>query len=73
MSHDIDENILNSNIEFCIDEYVRKYEHRDMLREKWFGGCSLEELATRHHLSSSAVKNVIYGIGDKILLRASEM
>lgn len=73
MTHEIDENILNSHIEYCIEEYVRKYEHRRMLREKWFEGCSLDELDEKHSMSVTSVKSVIYGIGDKILLRASEM
>lgn len=73
MTHEIGEEILNSNIEYCIDEFVRFYEHREMLREKWFGGMTLDELAYKHKMSQTSVKKVIYGIGDKILIRASEM
>lgn len=69
----IPEDTLNSNIEYCINEYVRLYEHRDMLREKWFYGKTLEEIAESHNLSVTQVKNVIYTQGDKILIRASKM
>lgn len=69
----IDENTLNSNIEYCIDEYVRLVEHREILRQKWFYGYTLDELADKHNMSLTAVKNVVYGMGDKILLRAANM
>ena len=69
----IPEETLNSNIEYCINEYVRLYEHREMLREKWFHGKTLEEIAEIHNLSVTQVKNIIYAQGDKILIRASEM
>ena len=69
----IPEELLNSNIEYCINEYVRLYEHREMLREKWFGGKTLEEIAENHNLSVTQVKNIIYTQGDKILVRASKM
>ena len=69
----IDENILNSNIEYCIDEYVRLVEHRDILREKWFYGYSLDALAAKHNKSLSAIKDIVYGKGDQILLKAAKM
>lgn len=69
----IGEDVRNSCIEHCISEYVRIEEHRLILREKWFGGCTLEELSERHSMSISAIKKVVYGTGDKILLRASRM
>lgn len=69
----IPENVLNSNIEFCINEYVRLYEHREMLREKWFEGKTLEQIAECHSISVTQVKNIIYTEGDKILIRASKM
>lgn len=69
----IDENILNSNIEYCINEYVRLYEHRDILREKWFEGKTIEQIASDHKLSETRIKTILYRQGDKILLRASKM
>ncbi len=69
----IDDGILNSNIEYCINEYVRLYEHRDILREKWFQGLTYEQIAEKHKLSVTRVKDIIYKQGDKILIRASEM
>ena len=73
MKHSIDENIINTNIEYCIDEYVRLYEDRDILRAKWFKGYSFKQLAAEYKKTDSAVKKIIYGIGDKILIRASKM
>lgn len=71
MTHDIPEDALNSNIEYCIEEYVRNIEHREMLRESWFQGKSFEKIAEEHRVSTTTVKNVIYGLGDKVLLKAS--
>lgn len=73
MTHDIPEDVLNSNLKYCIREYVRKKEHRKMLKEKWFKGMTLEEIAAAHHGNLDSTKKVIYGIGDKILIRACEM
>lgn len=69
----IDDNIPNSIIEHCIDEYVRQVEHRDILREKWFNGYTLEQLAAKYNKSLTAIKSVIYNTGDKILLKATEI
>lgn len=73
MTHDIPAETLNSNINYCIDEYVRLEIHREMLRDKWFRGMSFEALAEKYHVTPQTAKNVIYDIGDKILIRASEM
>jgi hypothetical protein len=40
-----------------------------MLRDKWFNGLSLEAIAEKYDISLTATKNIIYGIGDKVLLR----
>ena len=71
MTHDIPADTLNSNIEYCIEEYVRNIEDREILRESWFQGKSFEKIAEDHGISVTTVKNVIYGTGDNILLRAS--
>jgi len=68
----IDDNLLNSEIEYCIDEYVRLIEHRQMLREKWFEGKTLEQIAEDHKLSVPRVKEIIYKQGDRVLLIASK-
>ena len=66
----IPKNTLNSAIEHCIDEYVRLYRDREILRDRWFRGLTLAEIAEKHDLSESYVKDIIYGLGDDILLRA---
>lgn len=73
MTHDIPPDTLNSNINYCIDEYVRFVDHRDMLRDKWFHGMTLEQIANKYEVSVQTVKNIIYDVGDKILIRASNM
>lgn len=65
--------VRNSDLEYCIDEYVRLYEHREILKEKWFHGLTIEELAEKHHISETSVKNVLYDVGDSVLIRASEL
>lgn len=69
----INPDILNSNIEYCIDEYVRLYEHREILREKWFVGLTIQQIAEKHSLSDTRVKKIIYEQGDDVLIRASKM
>ena len=64
----IDDNISNSEIEHCIDEYVRLIEHRQMLREKWFEGKTFEQIAEDHKMSVARVKEIIYKQGDRVLL-----
>ncbi len=69
MKHSIPENAKNSDITFLIDEYVRLERDRQILKEHWFGGMTFEQLAENNKLSVNAVKNIIYDIGDKILLK----
>lgn len=69
----IDEDTLNSAIEYCIDEYVRLIEHRQMLREFWFEGYTIAGIAEKHKKSETSVKDVLYKIGDQILLRADKL
>lgn len=69
----IDDDILNSAIEYCIDEYVRLIEHREMLREFWFKGMTISGIAEKHNISETSVKKVLYNTGDKILLRADKL
>ena len=73
MSHKIPENVTNSTLNFCINEYVRLEKHRDMLRDKWFMGLTLEQIAEKYEISDTQTKNIIYGVGDRVLLKASKM
>ena len=72
MTHDIPDHVLNSDIVYCISEYVRNIEHRNILLDWWFYGYTLEGLAEKYHRSLTGIKNVIYGIGDEILIKASK-
>jgi AraC-like DNA-binding protein len=65
--------VKNSNIEYCINEYVRREEDRDILRKHWFKGKSINELAEEYHKSDTVIKRLLYNTGDRILIKASKM
>ena len=67
----IPKNTLNSAIEYCIDQYVRLYRDREILRDRWFRGLSIKEIADKHHLSDTYVKQIFRDIGDEVLFRAA--
>ena len=69
-AHDIPDDVLNSDIIYCVSEYVRNVEHREILLDWWFHGYTLENLAEKYHRSVTGIKSIVYGTGDKILLRA---
>ena len=69
---DIPTYTLNSEIERCIDEYVRLIRDRSILRESWFEGLSYERIAEKHELSVKSVQNIIYKQGDTVLIKATE-
>lgn len=72
MKRNIPPDVLNSNIEYCIAEYVRLERDRSMLRDHWFCGLSYYELADKYGVSLTLVKRVMRD-GDDILLRAARM
>lgn len=69
MRHEIPENVKNSDLTFIVDEYVRLERDRAVLKDHWFCGLTFEQLADKNHLSVNAIKNIVYGIGDKVLLK----
>ena len=71
--HTIGENVRNSDIEYCINEYVRSIDHREILHKHWFEKATIAGLAEEYDMSETAIKKILYDIGDKILLRASNM
>lgn len=72
MTHDIPDDVPNSRIEYCIAEFVRLERDRAILRDHWFGGLSFMALVEKYDISLTAVKSIIYGEGDKVLLRAQK-
>lgn len=68
----IPEDTLNSCIEYCLDEYVRLVEHREILRDHWFHGMSTKELASKYNKSEVRIKE-IFRIGDSVLLKADKL
>jgi hypothetical protein len=73
MNHNLPKEVTNSAVEYCISEYVRNYEHREMLRDKWFRGMTLEGIADKYHLSDTRAKEILYGCGDDVITRALKM
>ena len=73
MTHEIPEHIKNSELIFCIDEYVRNERDRKILKAKWFNGYTIEKLANEYELSETKIKSIVYDIGDEILLKACEL
>ena len=71
-AHDIPDDVLNSDIIYCVSEYVRNIEHRQILLDWWFLGYTLEGLSEKYHRSVTGIKSIVYGTGDKILIRASK-
>jgi len=69
----VPDDVKNSNIEYCINEYVRSEEDRDILRKHWFKRMTIGELADEYHKSDTIIKRIIYHTGDKILIKASKM
>lgn len=73
VDHSIPRDIKNSDVLHCIKEYVRLVRDRRILRQHWFMGMTFDELAEKHDVSTTVIKNVIYGIGDEVILRAAKM
>ena len=69
MKHDLPEDVRNSAIIEAIDEYIRLERNRQILKDHWFGGLTFEALAEKNDMSTNAIKNIIYGMGDKVLAR----
>ena len=69
MKHEIPEDMKNSDITILIDEFVRLERDREILKDHWFRGLTFEQLAGKNRLSVNAIKNIVYGIGDKVLLK----
>lgn len=71
--HVIPDYVKNSTLRYCIDEYVRSEKHQRILKDKWFGMLTIEDIAEKHQISETSVKRVVYGIGDAIILKAEKM
>ena len=72
MTHEIPDEVTNSAVIHCINEYVRLERDRAILYDHWFKGKSFTTLEKDYDLSLTAIKSIIYGQGDKVLLKASK-
>jgi len=73
IDHSIPEHTYNSDLLFCINEFVRSEEQREILKDWWFHDYTIECLAEKYHRSVTGIKNILYGIGDRILLKADKL
>ena len=71
--HKIPEDVYNSDIMYCISEFVRNVEHREILLDWWFHGYTLEGLSDKYNRAVTGIKSIVYGIGDKVLLRSVKL
>ena len=73
MKHEIPENVTNSAVLYCINEFVRLERDREILKDHWFHGLSIYGLMNKYQISDTAVKKVLYGIGDRVLIMAAKL
>lgn len=73
MKHEIPPEIPNSLLEYCVDEYVRNERDREILMDHWFRKLSIYSLADKYKLSDYAIKRLLYGEGDRVLLLAAKL
>ena len=73
IDHNVAEYIKNSTLRYCIDEYVRKEQHQRILKDKWFGMYTFEEIAEKYNISVINAKRIVYEVGDPILLKAGKL
>ena len=69
MKHAIPEHVTNEAVNSAIDSYVRLERDREILRDHWFRGLSFMRLSEKYDLSLTAIKNIIYKEGDRVLLK----
>lgn len=65
-SHKLPKNILNSEAEFFISEYVRYSNHRSMLRDWWFTPMTLQQIAEKYNYSLTRTKEILYNYTDQL-------
>ena len=65
--HTIGEDVKNSDIDYCIQEYVRPFKYRELLRDHWFQQKTIGELAAEYEMSETAVKRYCMASGIKFL------
>lgn len=59
----------NSEITALIDEHIHSARDREILKDRFVNGMIYEALAEKYELSVRQVKNIVYRLGDKILLK----
>jgi len=69
----VSKDVKNSDICYCIDEYVRPIENREILKEHWFGKKTFEQIAAKHNISVETVKSIMYTDGSVALEKATEI
>lgn len=63
------ENVRNSEIAVCIDEYIRSERDRNILKRRMIDGITYECLAEEFDMSVRQIKNIVYKGQDKVAIR----
>ena len=71
-SHKLPKNVLNSEAEFFINEYVRYNQHRSMLRDWWFSPTTLQQIAEKYNYSLTRTKSILYNYTNQLESMHSE-
>lgn len=62
------EDVSNSKIESCINEWIKSQRDRAILKDRLINGICFEPLAEKYELSVRQTKNIVYK-GESILLK----
>lgn len=73
MNHNIPKHVLNSTLDYCIEEFIRDPETQSILRDKWFNKMTFEEIAEKYDYSVTTIKRKVYKFGDIVIQNALEM
>ena len=73
MDHKIPADAMNSWVRFCVDEFVRDEKHKTILLKKWYDKATFDSLAKEFNYTTEWIKDIVYGEGDQILIKALEL
>ena len=66
------DNVMNSEIEHFIDEYIHNSRDREMLKDRFINGLCFEPLAEKYDLSVSQTKRIIYKAEDRLFRKIGD-
>lgn len=66
MRHVYKFNIPKPEMERILDENVYGDEHLEILKDRILHHMTLEQIAEKHNMSSTSIKNIIYSYDDRL-------